>query len=612
MNFTLADHQRTTAALNTEVRPLRLWLPVPLSVWALLSAFVIFSLAYNFIQPPFEMSDEREHFGYVRYLVEQRSIPVFVPGESSEYHQPPLYYLVAALLFGWLPADDRNEYRLNPYSGYRHWEPGVDNKNMYLHGPWDRWPFRDTSLAVHVARLSSLLMCAMTVLAVYQAARALLPEAQASAATGLVAFTPMFVSVSGSVQNDAGAALLGALILWLALRCFDDGFTVRRALLLGVAVGVGGLMKLTAAIMLVPATALLIFYAEQERWSWPRTVRHLGALALGAVLGGGWWYGRNWLLFGEPTSLGANLATYANHDPLIGFRWWRDGLAYAWTTFWARIGWGDLHLPEWIYQWLALLVVIAVIGLARQWPAFNRPMRAKVVALLLAVLVSAMALIGYITFSPTGAQGRYAYPSLAAFATLIVLGLCGLIPARRHSWLRWLAPAAMAAFATFTFFGVLIPVYLPPPTLTALPTDATSAQANLGQVAEIKGYAVSATHVRPGERVTVTVYWRPLQRTAQPYSVFLHLLTDESILIAQRDSYPGLGRLPTHGWEPGQMFADEYQVIIPADAPTPQTATWLVGMWQAETGERAWLLDTDGQPADVGFRFGQLVLSTHP
>lgn len=614
MTATLVNDPHVAIATDTGVRPLRLWLPVPLSVWAVLGVFGALSLAYNFIQPPFEMSDEREHFGYVRYVVEQRSIPVFVPGDPSEYHQPPLYYLITALLSGWLPADDRGDYagRINPYAGFRHWEPGVDNKNLYLHGPWDRWPFHDTSLAVHVARLSSSLMCAVAVIAVYQTARALLPEAQAVAATGLVAFTPMFVSVSGSVQNDAGAAALGAVSLWFAMRCFDNGFTPLRALALGALVGGGGLMKLTAVILIVPVAALLAFYAQHQRWKWSRAVYHLFLLGLGAVLGGGWWYGRNWLLLGEPTSLRANLATYANQNPLTGFIWWRDGLAYAWTTFWARIGWGDLNLPEWIYQLLAVLAGLALLGLVRRWSSLKSEMRAKGVTLLIAGLVSIVALTGYITFSPTGAQGRYAYPSLAAYMTLFVLGVCGWLPERWQSPLKTITPIAMATFAMATYGGLLVPVYTPSPTLAQLPETATPVQVNLGQIAEIKGYAVSTTQAQPGERVIVTIYWQPLQRTAQPFSVFLHLLADETTVIAQRDTYPGLGRNPTHGWEPGQLFADHYQVLIPETAPTPQTAQWIVGLWQADTGERAWRLGPDGQPVDVGFRFGQLSLTPLP
>jgi hypothetical protein len=221
-------------------------------------------------------------------------------------------------------------------------------------------------------------------------------------------------------------------------------------------------------------------------------------------------------------------------------------------------------------------------------------------------------LTGYITFSPTGAQGRYTYPSLAAYMTLLVLGLGGVWSARWLPGLIRLAPAAMLGFAIYTFFGILIPVYAPPPALASLPATATPVQVNLGQVAEIKGYSVSAARARPGERVTVTVYWRPLQRTPQPYSVFLHLLADEKTVIAQRDTYPGLGRSATHGWETGQMFADDYQVILPEDSATPQTATWLVGLWQTETGERAWLLGADGQPVDVGFRFGEFNLTADP
>jgi hypothetical protein len=166
----------------------------------------------------------------------------------------------------------------------------------------------------------------------------------------------------------------------------------------------------------------------------------------------------------------------------------------------------------------------------------------------------------------------------------------------------------MGLFASLTLALYLVPAYSPPQALTDLPASATRLPANLGGLAQIEGYEVSAASARPGERVYLTLYWRPLNRTDLPYSVYVHLLSQDGALIAQRDTYPGLGRNPTNSWEPGRLFADRYQVLIPESAAAPAQAHWKVGLWQAETGDYAFLLGADGQPADSGAVFSGLSL----
>lgn len=345
----------------------RLWQPLPRAMWLLLLAYTALALAYNFAQPPFEPSDEQYQFGFVRYLIDHRALPVAREGELSGYHHPPLQFALAALLAWPFPSADLAEYetRINPYARFHHWEPSVDNKNLYLHGPWDGWPFRNTSLAVRVARLTSLLAGLATVALTYQLARALFDEATGLAAAGLVAFTPMFTSLSGALQNDLGAAALGAVALWLGAYELQVGLTLRRAALLGVVLGLAVLMKLTAAF-LTPPVALLILVRGWREGGLKRAAGLLAALTLGAALVSGWWFARNLALYGDPTAVNINLANFGGRATLAeGLSLWPEMLPYAWTTFWGRIGHGGIVLYDWLYQALAGLAIVALIGLFR-------------------------------------------------------------------------------------------------------------------------------------------------------------------------------------------------------------------------------------------------------
>jgi 4-amino-4-deoxy-L-arabinose transferase-like glycosyltransferase len=593
----------------------RLWQPLPRALWLLIFAYTALSLAYSFAQPPFEPSDEQYQFGYVRYLIENRALPVARAGELSGYHHPPLQFALAALLAWPFPSADFPEYetRINPYARFRHWEPSVDNKNLYLHGPWDAWPFQNTALAVRVARLTSLVAGLVTVVLTYQLARALFGEAAALAAAGFVAFMPMFTSLSGALQNDLGAAALGAVTLWLGAHWAQAGFTVRRAVLLGGVIGLGILMKLTAAF-LAPPVALLILVWGQREGGLKRAVGLLAAVTFGAALVSGWWFARNLALYGDPTAVNINLENFGGRTSVAeGLALWPEMLPYAWTTFWGRIGHGGIVLYDWMYQALAALTIAALIGLLRVQTHRSAPTEhAARITLLplpstllpLTVLSCFVGLLYYITVSPTGANGRYVYPALPAYMSLLAWGLLNFMPEHWRMNAARAITGVMFAFSASVLAFYVWPAYAPPPALAQLPAEAAPLDANLGNTVKLRGYQVSSDAARPNDRVYLTLYWEPLSLTDRPYSVYVHLLDTNGQIIAQRDTYPGLGRYPTTAWTPGRLFADTYLLFIPEDAPA-SSAQWTAGLWQAESGDYAFLLDAAGEPIDSGVRFGE-------
>jgi len=556
-----------------------------------------------------------------------------------------LYYALGAALSWPFPADDLLDYysRTNPYRGFRYSEPGVDNKNLYLHGPWDRWPYQGTALSLHVARLVSLLTGAATVLLTYQTARAFgdscpgrwcRGERAALAAAGLVAFNPMFLAVSGSLQNDAGAAAGGAAVLWLGVNLYRAGFTPRRAFALGLVLGIAALMKITAALLIFPVGLLMVVWGQANRQSLGRVAGGLAMLVLGAAASCGWWFARNLIVYGEPTSIDPILDAYGRQPLAQGVALWGQSVPYAWTTFWGRFGHGELVLPGWIYLTLAAISLLALIGLflmigGRFWKqkvntefsptvpgehtdAYPRFEMHLLLFLGAAGLIEFAGLLYYLSINPTGANGRYAFPALPAYMILLVLGLLGLVPdpARRRAPLVILT--AMLAFAVLTLGLYILPAYNPPPAIASLPADAYPLDITLGDVARLRGFQVSTAQARPGDRIHLTLYWQPLRRTELPYSVFVHLFDSQGALVTQRDTYPGLGRNSTLGWTPGQMFADRYPVVIPETAYAPTTAHWEAGLWQADTGERAFVLDPSGQPTAAAVSFGELTINPLP
>ena len=597
-------------------------------MWALLGVFALLVLAYNLVFPPFEPVDEVNHFDYVRYLIEHLSFPVSPPDGRTEYNQPPLYYLLGAAIDWPFSASDRTDYtaRSNPYAAYRYWEPGLDNKNRYVHGPWDLWPFpSSTARAVHVVRLISLALGLGTVVFTYQMARWLVPMPAAVGTAGLVAFMPMFLAISGSLQNDAGAACAGALVLWLGVRACVLGFNARRALALGLIIGLGALMKVTE-LSLLAAAAVAVALAKpgsfRELFS-PQQIRArltlLVLLAAGTAVVVGGWFIRNQINYHDFTAVGISMQKS---------RTWQEGLSvlgpslkFTWSTFWGRFGTGEVSLPQEIYDGLWYLALLAGAGLVVKAVRYFRGCRwaggafavwlsafGPYLFLGVAGLIAFAALTAYLTVNLSGYMGRYAFPALPAYMLFFFLGLLEWAPKAARPYAARALPAFMLAFGALVLVGYLIPVYTPPPALAGLPPQAIRLNAKFGDIAIVKGYSLSQDTAQPGDRVYVDLYWLPLRRTDKPYSTYLHLLDQDGLLVAQRDTYPGLGRNATTAWTPGQMFVDHYLVVLPDTAYAPVVAQWSTGLWQKDTGERAFLVNASGEPVAADLALGTLTL----
>jgi hypothetical protein len=80
----------------------------------------------------------------------------------------------------------------------------------------------------------------------------------------------------------------------------------------------------------------------------------------------------------------------------------------------------------------------------------------------------------------------------------------------------------------------------------------------------------------------------------QSYTVFTHLVDAGDHIVAQKDNPPVDGFYSTTKWEVGEIVRDQYDLVIPSDAPSGEYRL-NVGMYLAETGERLNVLK-DGVP----------------
>lgn len=86
----------------------------------------------------------------------------------------------------------------------------------------------------------------------------------------------------------------------------------------------------------------------------------------------------------------------------------------------------------------------------------------------------------------------------------------------------------------------------------------------------------------PGETVRLVFGWRGEEMT-EDYTLFVHLLNDNGDLVAQRDTQPRGGNLPTSTWPPNYPISDEVTLTMPDESGTYQVYT---GWYDARTFER--------------------------
>ena len=572
----------------------QLFLHPAFCILLILAGYLSLALAYSLVNPLFESPDEVLNYAHVRFLIEERRLPVLEPGEPTKAHHPPLYYVLGALLTFWVPNEHFEAIveRTNPFWAYRLWEPGADNKSLYLHDPrLEGFPYHDVALGVHLVRWLSLLMGAGTVLCVYGTARELFPRrfALPLGAAALVAFNPMFLFITTSVHDDALANLAAAATLYATARLLVRGPTARRAAVLGLLVGLGILTKLTC-LLVVPTVGLALLWrplADRGRAGWREVVR-LGEIVLGlALLVGGWWFARNLLLYGEPTSMVRQTGVWGVRENAPDLAAAVRELGFLHDSLWGVFGYGQIPMPRWVYGLARLLGLAAVGGVSLSW-ARRRPGRipwecppAVLLILASAPLVAFAVNFARMTVSAAADFGRYLFVTLAVLAPLYVLGLSEWVPTPRRYWLTLALTLAMLALALYGLVGVLAPAYAPPPCYES--PDEVAPQHPLDVtypgLARLLGYDIAPDAIYPGDMLEVTLYWQVLAETDTDYILFLQAFGREGAKVGERDTHPGLGRYPTGRWRVGEIIADTIPVPLAPDALAPAALRLDLGLY---------------------------------
>lgn len=433
--------------------------------------YLLFGLGFNLVIPLGEGPDEPAHFSYVQYLARQRSLPILKPrytdNATVEAYQPPLYYLLGALLT-WpvLVSDAELLFNAAP--------PDSGRSPHFRHVPVSA-ALRGSLLAWRLLRTLSLLLGLVTLLTVHQAARLVFggPWLPLAALTYL-ALNPQFVYIHSLVTNDALATAAGSLLLLFIVRNASSEASISYGHA-GFLLGLAALSKTSVLLLaagLAPAVLKLARrISRSPETYWPVATRLIGIPALMA----GWWFVRSRLLYGDWTgmSLSMKVVPQNHYDPSltpVQFAVILPHLAERTLRgWWLQLGWSGYDLPKRLFNtvafvhlgiWLAAALGFAAHQVRRGCFYWSQALHPS--ALRLALSGTAL-LAGYGYYNTltneAGWQARLLFPGALIASLLFVEGCRRLLP-RKAPWVAVLLILLQSGLMIYVFLTIVLPVYL--------------------------------------------------------------------------------------------------------------------------------------------------------
>lgn len=564
------------------------------ALWAHRAIIVLgvlfFSLtqAYSFYLMTYEGPDEDAHTAYILWILQHGALPdaraQFDSAMHQEASQNPLYYSIVAA-YGWLSRVD-TDVTVAPVRNPWRTDQGTvslyDNRNHFMMNPQNHImppSLRDQAALVRALRQPSPFFGIAALIAVYVSGLTLWPRryAWATLAAMLFALNPMIIQTFSVISNDIGAITFGTWAMFGMLRLRRQPESRGWLIFTGIMTGLAAFSKSSGALLIpVSLLPLLMSWRAAGAGRGMRLAKQAALMLVTIFIAGGWWY--VWMLvrYGDP--LGA-----FNHTQMS---WGAEGpslltfpqIARTLVSTWADFGWGGgTTAPWWIMSVPLILIVASIIGGLRQK---SRPDADRV--LLGAIVITGAAGLAAWSFVSVHVPGRLFFISAGAGALLITSGLMHW-PRLKSIWAALMGMSAVAVIPLVLIpaFGTprLYPDSAPPPDLIGTPLDA-------GGVAFL-GYRIDSDTIDNGSVRRMTLCWRPPDpRDSEryypmPWAFTLQILSPQYQVIAQRDSYFGMGNYTA--WRFYSAFCDTFEITITGGVQAGENHPLLVRLYDPAT-----------------------------
>jgi 4-amino-4-deoxy-L-arabinose transferase-like glycosyltransferase len=563
---------------------------------------------YSLTIPLGEAPDEAPHFTYIRYVARHGRLPTTT--EEHEAFQPPLYYVLGAALTFWIDDAPDAAFAIRANADFDVGDPRAP-KNLLLHTAAEAWPFRGWALAWHLDRLLSIAFGAVTVWAVYRLGRTLFPDRTAIplAMAALTAFTPQFLFMSAVVNNDNAATAISALVLWqiaALLTGTEHRREWKRNVVLGSLLGLGVLSKANL-ITLAPIAGLAVLVAEVRRAGWRRGLRSTlvagGAILAVLALIAGWYFVRNWSLYGDPLGWSFLLQVNAPREgPLTPdvLLWLFDGV---FRSFW--LGWIGIEFENGVYWIIAAACLVGLAGfvawLGRAWRGLDGGVRWTLGLLGLHVTIILASLIQWTATVLGTDQGRLIYPILPTVMLVLVAGWAWWARGRARSPVLGGLAAGALCLAILTPVRYIGPVHAPAPIATEAELAAATPLNVDWEGVRLLGYRLENDDVKPGGKLVLDLYWQGMRPIDRDLMALVQLVNGDGKFLLYTDGSPTAGRDTTDRWAPGVPLASRHLLLVP-DYGQPGDYYLTISL---HPFEGAWLPGTSAGGKPIG---DQLVL----
>ena len=465
---------------------------IPAAAWACALVAALNAGAWSLVTPPFQVTDEADHFAYVQQLSE-RGLPPTSGGEHyaetetvaledlnafSVRLQPENHPIFALAEQHTLESDLRQVQRIPqpPTNG-----AGQATGEPPLYYALEAIPYSlvgGTVLERLVfMRLLSALLAGITALFAFLFVREALPGVAWAWTVGAlcVALAPLLGFMSGGVNPDALLFAVSAALFYNLARAFRRGLTPRRALAIGAIAGIGLVTKLnfiglTPGVLLgLAVLTLLASRQSSRRRALASLLLALGAMAVPvvAVIVVDALAHRAWL----GPALGPSTASIGHHGSFPG------ELAFIWESYLPRLpgmphdfhdgfapqeiwfngyvglfGWLDTTFPTWVYTAAllpaTLLAAFCLRGLLQTRATIRR--RLPELAVYAAIAVGLLLMLGVRSYSEFPEYGD-AYGEARYLLPLLPLLAAALTLAARAGGRRW--GPILGTLIVVLFFG---------------------------------------------------------------------------------------------------------------------------------------------------------------
>lgn len=211
-------------------------------------------------------ANDEGHAAYIEYYLFNKQLPDFDIRDHWQFYHPPLYHIICA---GWIDV--------------------LENFFKVDHN-WARESLQMLTLFYSTA-------CVILVYKILRYFR--LKGVALYAPLAVFAVHPSFILLSGSINNDILSITFILAAVW-SLLCWYSEPTIKNILKIALAVGLGMMTKLSAALVAPPIAFVFIVMLIKKRENFGKLFAQFGAFALVCCPLGLWWSVRNYVKFKVP------------------------------------------------------------------------------------------------------------------------------------------------------------------------------------------------------------------------------------------------------------------------------------------------------------------------